>query len=173
LFCDCFLLDDKRILLCSDPPRATTVIRHSGRINYHYQIMIKFVIKTDCKRNYLNNHLRIIIIITYFIIFWMKHQKQKKRTKKKRFLFSLSSRRWGVDCERTPDYRSRISCLKLTPLFALFVFLICRLTSGAFTIDSSTPTLKYHIRMQINLEKIFYYFFNFTTFIMLRLLFIK
>jgi hypothetical protein len=28
----------------------------------------------------------------------------------------------------------------LTSLFALFVFLFCRVTSGAFTIDSSTPT---------------------------------
>jgi hypothetical protein len=38
---------------------------------------------------------------------------------------------------------SRITdnCLNLTTLFALFVFLLCRLTSGAFTIDSSTPTL--------------------------------
>jgi hypothetical protein len=35
----------------------------------------------------------------------------------------------------------RISCLNLTSLFALFVFLQYRLTSGAFTIDSSTPTL--------------------------------
>jgi hypothetical protein len=41
-------------------------------------------------------------------------------------------------CERTTDYRSRISCLNLTSLFALFVFLLCR---RAFTIDSSTPTL--------------------------------
>jgi uncharacterized membrane protein len=32
----------------------------------------------------------------------------------------------GVDCERTTDYRSRISCLKLTSLIALFVFLLCR-----------------------------------------------
>jgi hypothetical protein len=31
---------------------------------------------------------------------------------------------------------------RLTSLFALFVFLLCRLTSGAFTIDSSTPTLR-------------------------------
>jgi hypothetical protein len=29
----------------------------------------------------------------------------------------------------------------LTSLFALFVFLFWRLTSGAFTIDSSTPTM--------------------------------
>jgi hypothetical protein len=47
-----------------------------------------------------------------------------------------------VDCERTRDYRSRISCLNLTSLFALFVFLVCRLTSGAFTINSSSPTLR-------------------------------
>jgi hypothetical protein len=32
----------------------------------------------------------------------------------------------------------------LTSLFALFVFFIpCRITSGAFTIDSSMPTLRY------------------------------
>jgi hypothetical protein len=36
------------------------------------------------------------------------------------------------------DFRSRISSLNLTSLFALFVFLLCKLTS-AFTIDSSTP----------------------------------
>jgi hypothetical protein len=50
------------------------------------------------------------------------------------------------------DYGSlMISCLNLTSLFALFVFLLCKLTSGgAFTIDSSTlmgnlnehPTMK-------------------------------
>jgi hypothetical protein len=40
--------------------------------------------------------------------------------------------------------RSRISCLNITPLFALFVFLLLRLTSGAFTIGSSTPTLTRH-----------------------------
>jgi hypothetical protein len=42
----------------------------------------------------------------------------------------------------TTDYRSRISCLNLTSLFALFVFLLCRLTSGAFTINPSMLTLK-------------------------------
>jgi hypothetical protein len=47
-----------------------------------------------------------------------------------------------VDCEPTTDYRSRISCLNLTSLFVLFVFLLCRLMSGAFTIDSSTLTLR-------------------------------
>jgi hypothetical protein len=36
---------------------------------------------------------------------------------------------------------SRISSLNLTSLFALFVFLLCKLASGAFTVDSSTPTL--------------------------------
>jgi hypothetical protein len=38
-------------------------------------------------------------------------------------------------------HESQINCLNLTSLFALFVFLFCSLTSGAFTIDSSTPTL--------------------------------
>jgi hypothetical protein len=33
------------------------------------------------------------------------------------------------------------SITDLTSLFALFVFSLCRLTSGAFTIDSSTPKL--------------------------------
>jgi hypothetical protein len=47
-----------------------------------------------------------------------------------------------VDCESTTDYRSRISCLNLTSLFVLFVFLLCRLMSGAFTIDSSTLILR-------------------------------
>jgi hypothetical protein len=34
-----------------------------------------------------------------------------------------------------------IRCLNLTSLFALFVFLVFRLTNGAFTIDSFTATL--------------------------------
>jgi hypothetical protein len=34
----------------------------------------------------------------------------------------------------------RISCLNLTSLFTLFVFLVCRLTRGAFTINSSILT---------------------------------
>jgi hypothetical protein len=42
----------------------------------------------------------------------------------------------------TTDYRSRISCLNLTSLFALFVFLLCRLTSG--DPKSSIPTLRRH-----------------------------
>jgi hypothetical protein len=42
-------------------------------------------------------------------------------------------------------YRSRISCLNLTSLFALFVFLLCKLRSGVFIIDSSTPTLRIHL----------------------------
>jgi hypothetical protein len=36
----------------------------------------------------------------------------------------------------------RISRLNLISVFTLFVFLLCRLTSGAFTIDYSTPTLR-------------------------------
>jgi hypothetical protein len=46
-----------------------------------------------------------------------------------------------MDRERTTNYRSRISCLNLTSLIALFVFLLC----GAFTIHSSTPTLKINL----------------------------
>jgi hypothetical protein len=38
------------------------------------------------------------------------------------------------------EVEDSIFCLNLTSLFALFVFLLCRLTSGAFTNDSSTPT---------------------------------
>jgi hypothetical protein len=38
--------------------------------------------------------------------------------------------------------------LNLTSLFALFVFLLCRLASGAFTIDSSTPTLRIKLNEQ-------------------------
>jgi hypothetical protein len=30
-------------------------------------------------------------------------------------------------------------------IFSLFVFLLCRLTSGAFTIDSSTPILRINL----------------------------
>jgi hypothetical protein len=47
-----------------------------------------------------------------------------------------------VGAERTTDYGLRISCLNLTSLFALFVFLLSRLTSGAIPIDSSMPTLR-------------------------------
>jgi hypothetical protein len=50
-----------------------------------------------------------------------------------------------VNCERTTDYGSRISGLKLTSLIALFVFLLCRVTSGAFTIDSSTPIFRINL----------------------------
>jgi hypothetical protein len=42
---------------------------------------------------------------------------------------------------------SRISYLNLTSLFALFVFLLSRLLSGTFTIDSSTPTLSLRINL--------------------------
>jgi hypothetical protein len=37
-----------------------------------------------------------------------------------------------VNASRITDH-----CLNLTLLFALFVFLLCRLTSGAFTIDAN------------------------------------
>jgi hypothetical protein len=69
---------------------------------------------------------------------------QKYRCQKYRVFISFSPQRWRwrVDCERTTDYRSRISYLNLTSLFGLFVFLLRSLTSGAFTIDSSTPALR-------------------------------
>jgi hypothetical protein len=54
-----------------------------------------------------------------------------------KFIFEV-----GVD---ESHHGLQISCLNLTSLFALFVFLVCRLTSGAFTIDSLTPTLKIHL----------------------------
>jgi hypothetical protein len=38
-----------------------------------------------------------------------------------------------------------ISCLNLTSLLAFFVFLLCRLTNGAFTIESSAPTLRINL----------------------------
>jgi ABC-type polysaccharide/polyol phosphate export permease len=50
-----------------------------------------------------------------------------------------------VGVEESIRYRSRISCLNLTSLFALFVFLLCRLRSGVFIIDSSTPTFRIHL----------------------------
>jgi hypothetical protein len=60
-------------------------------------------------------------------------------------LFSkLAFKTFRVDCEPTTDYRSRISCFNLTSFFALFVFLLCRGMNGAFTINSSTPTLRIH-----------------------------
>jgi hypothetical protein len=40
-------------------------------------------------------------------------------------------------------------------LFALFVFLLCRLTSGAFTVDSSTPTLRINLNKHLILNKIY------------------
>jgi hypothetical protein len=47
-----------------------------------------------------------------------------------------------VGIEESIVNASRISCLNLTSLFVMFVFLLCRLTSGAFTIDSSMPSLR-------------------------------
>jgi hypothetical protein len=34
----------------------------------------------------------------------------------------------------------------------LFVFLLCRVTSGAFTIDPSTPTLRIHLKEHLILQ---------------------
>jgi hypothetical protein len=54
----------------------------------------------------------------------------------------LQSRLWThIIC------RSRISSLNPTSLSALFVFSLCRQTSGAFTIDSSTPTLRINLNV--------------------------
>jgi hypothetical protein len=50
-----------------------------------------------------------------------------------------------IGVEESIVIASRISCLNLTSLFVLFVFLHCRLTSGAFTIDSSTPTFRINL----------------------------
>jgi hypothetical protein len=48
--------------------------------------------------------------------------------------------RWRVDCERTTGDTSRISSF-----FELFVFFLCRRTSGAFTITSSAPALRINL----------------------------
>jgi hypothetical protein len=50
----------------------------------------------------------------------------------------------GVE-ESIVDAPRIISSLNLTSLFALFVFLLYTLTSGAITIDSSTPTLRINL----------------------------
>jgi hypothetical protein len=47
-----------------------------------------------------------------------------------------------VNASRIRDHGSAVY---LTSLFRLFVFLLCRLTSGAFTIDSSTATFRINI----------------------------
>jgi hypothetical protein len=59
-----------------------------------------------------------------------------------RVFIKISRQSWRrrVDCERTTDY----NCLIGLNLTSLYAFLICRLTSGAFTIDSSTPTFTGH-----------------------------
>jgi hypothetical protein len=51
---------------------------------------------------------------------------------------------------------SVVNCLNLTSLFALFVFLLCRLASGAFTIDFSTPTLRRNLNEHLTF--LFYFF---------------
>jgi hypothetical protein len=58
------------------------------------------------------------------------------------------------------EVEDSIFCLNLTSLFALFVFLLCRLTSGAFTIDFSTTTLRINLNEhQIPIIQSFYQFF--------------
>jgi hypothetical protein len=58
-----------------------------------------------------------------------------------KFMLKVGIEEWTVNAPWITE-RSRISfiSLNLTSLSALFVFLLCRLTSGAFTIDYSTPT---------------------------------
>jgi hypothetical protein len=56
-----------------------------------------------------------------------------------------------VNAPRITDHGSVFK--NLTSLFVLFVFLLCRLTSGAFTIDSSTSTL----RIDLNEHPIYLY----------------
>jgi hypothetical protein len=100
-------------------------------VKYSYQISLT-------PRNNKNIEAFLIRIIPApppFLSFRFKHGV---------FIFS-SKWRWRIDCERTTDYGSQISCLNLTSFFALFVSLLCRLTSGAFTIDSSTPTLSINL----------------------------
>jgi hypothetical protein len=49
--------------------------------------------------------------------------------------------RWRVDCERTTD-----QLFKFNLTFCVVcIFIVCRLTSGGFTIDFSTPTLRIHL----------------------------
>jgi hypothetical protein len=54
-----------------------------------------------------------------------------------KFLLKVGVDESIVNAPRITDHGSAV-----TSLFALFVFLLCRLTSGTFTIDSSTPTLR-------------------------------
>jgi hypothetical protein len=55
----------------------------------------------------------------------------------------------------------------LTSLIALFVLLLCRLTSGTFTIDSSTPTLRINLltRYYDIVLNIFLFFFKSSTYL--------
>jgi hypothetical protein len=57
-----------------------------------------------------------------------------------KFILKVGVEESIVNAPRTTE--SRNNCLNLTSLSALFVFLLCRLTRGVFTIDSSTPTLE-------------------------------
>jgi hypothetical protein len=55
-----------------------------------------------------------------------------------KFILKVSVEESIVNAPRITDH----SYLDLTALFALFVFLLCILTSGAFTIDFSTPPFR-------------------------------
>jgi hypothetical protein len=104
----------------------------NDQINFTFQCLLPIV------------YTKFSSMIFYFImVFWHLHRVQILLYRCSfKFLLKVGFEESIVKCERTTDYRSRISCLNLTSLFALFVFLLCRLTRSAFTIDSSTPTLR-------------------------------
>jgi hypothetical protein len=78
------------------------------------------------------------MILRYFLSPWMSNLNNGQN-------YRTCAQVWNGLGHLASRYRSRISCLNLTSLFALFVFLVCRLTSVAFTINSSTPTLRINL----------------------------
>jgi hypothetical protein len=61
----------------------------------------------DCSISVKLVHIRWFPLVFNEIVMWCSYD----------LLTFKFSRRWRVDCERTTDYRSRISCLNLTSLF--------------------------------------------------------
>jgi hypothetical protein len=89
------------------------------------------------------------IIIKFIILFTGKRLNYSYIGCSFKYLLSRQSWRWRVNCERTTDYRSRITCLNLTSLFTLFLFLLCRLTSGTVR---SQLTLQYQLWGEISMN---------------------
>jgi hypothetical protein len=98
-------------------------------IQRHYRLPKHFFI--NCARNILFKH---IIYTTFLVINYFADY----------YLLSVS---FSLQLKQITDQ------LFLTSLLALFVFCLCKLTSGVFTIDSSTSTLRMNTRSDTYLYK--------------------